>query len=127
MSRVSGTVSLWLPNKKLCASLCRASVADVAVQQFKEQSSPDGQRDEEAADRSQYRSFEEAAVRFEDAVSAAGSQHREVLELLNPLSDGDVHHLLQHENPWDLSHAELLTALFLARVDNVATAGAWHR
>ena len=29
--------------------------------------------------------------------------------------------------PWDLSHAELLTALFLARVDNVAAAGAWHK
>ena len=52
-----------------------------------------------------YRSIEEASVRFDGYTRADG---REVLELLNPLSDGDGHHLLKRaaENMWNLSMPE---------------------
>ena len=52
-----------------------------------------------------YRSFEEASVRFD---SAQHAESREVLELLNPPSDGDVHHLHKKaaDNIYDLSMFE---------------------
>ena len=52
-----------------------------------------------------YRSFEEAAVRFD---TAQIPNSREVLELCNPLSDGDVHYLLHKsaENIYELSKPE---------------------
>ena len=64
-----------------------------------------------------YRSFEEATVRFD---SAKHKNSREVLELLNPLSDSEKHHLLRKSNVYDLKMPErvkLMHLMLLTRYD----------
>ena len=100
-------LSLWLPTKRDCAIYCRqASVNGADDERLKPRGHSQAEASEDRAqDRSMYRSFEEASVRF-DSVQHASS--REVLELLNPLSDGDVHHLFKNaaENIYNLSMAD---------------------
>ena len=66
-----------------------------------------------------YRSFEEAAVRFD---TSQIPNSRDVFELFNPLSDGDVHYLLHKsaKNIYDLSTPErvrLMHAMLRRRYD----------
>ena len=73
-------MNLWMPNKRICAGLCRQSTVDLVELQPKQQPAQvqgDG-HDEKANDRDQYRSFEEAAVRFDEAHH---TNTREVLEV----------------------------------------------
>ena len=107
-AKASTYLSLWLPSKRDCAAVCQAPASSAPFQQAG-RGARDGhdqqEQEDRAQDRNMYRSFEEAAVRFD---TSQISNSREVLELLNPLSDGDVHYLLHKsaENMYDLSMPE---------------------
>ena len=107
-AKASNYLSLWLPSKRDCAAVCQAPAGSAFLQQAGRSARGGHDRQEQedrAQDRNMYRSFEEAAVRFD---TSQVPNSRQVLELLNSLSDGDVHYLLHKsaENMYDLSMPE---------------------
>ena len=102
--KAAGYLRLWLPSNNECERLARPKVSP-AVPVRRQRAAQAAEEEDKAKDRNMYRSFEEASVRFDGYTHADG---REVLELLNPLSDGEGHHLLKRaaENMWNLSMAE---------------------
>ena len=107
-AKASNYLNLWLPSKIDCAAVCQAPASSAPFRQAGRGAREGQDRQEQedrAQDRSMYRSFEEAAVSFD---TAQIPNSREVLELCNPLSDGDVHYLLHKsaENIYELSKPE---------------------